>query len=128
MTEPLDPVRVQRIEGLVLLVAAVIGFAATDATWWWFAGLLLVPDLFAAGYLVNPRVGATTYNLGHNLLVPALLFGWYLLDGPSWTLPVAWVWVAHIGMDRLFGYGLKFGDAFTHTHLGTIGPRGRTVT
>jgi hypothetical protein len=24
-------------------------------------------------------------------------------------------------MDRLFGYGLKYPDAFTHTHLGTIG-------
>jgi hypothetical protein len=24
-------------------------------------------------------------------------------------------------MDRLFGYGLKYPDAFTHTHLGTVG-------
>ena len=24
-------------------------------------------------------------------------------------------------MDRIFGYGLKFGDNFHHTHLGWIG-------
>jgi|GEM_PF-4046304 len=24
-------------------------------------------------------------------------------------------------MDRIFGYGLKFGDNFRHTHLGGIG-------
>jgi hypothetical protein len=30
------------------------------------------------------------------------------------------VWFAHIGMDRALGYGLKYDDAFTHTHLGII--------
>ena len=27
----------------------------------------------------------------------------------------------HASMDRMFGYGLKFGDHFQHTHLGWIG-------
>ena len=27
----------------------------------------------------------------------------------------------HASMDRVFGYGLKFGDNFHHTHLGWIG-------
>ena len=26
-----------------------------------------------------------------------------------------------VGMDRMFGYGLKYDDAFKHTHLGWIG-------
>ena len=29
--------------------------------------------------------------------------------------------VAHSGMDRMEGYGLKLPDAFQHTHLGRIG-------
>ena len=33
------------------------------------------------------------------------------------------IWLAHIGMDRALGYGLKLEDAFTHTHLGWIGRR-----
>jgi hypothetical protein len=116
-----DPVLVQRLEGLALLVAAVVGFAAGDVSWWWFAALLLMPDVSAAGYLAGPSIGAVTYNLGHTLIGPGLLFGWYMLGGPPLVLAVAWVWMAHIGMDRLFGYGLKYPDAFTHTHLGTIG-------
>ncbi|MEO5584504.1 MAG: DUF4260 family protein [Flavobacteriales bacterium] len=27
----------------------------------------------------------------------------------------------HSCMDRVFGFGLKFGDSFQHTHLGWIG-------
>ena len=34
------------------------------------------------------------------------------------------VWLAHIGMDRLLGYGLKYDDHFQHTHLGLIGKHG----
>lgn len=111
----------QRLEGVVLLVTAVVGFAVTDASWWWFAGLLLVPDLSMVGYLANPSAGAITYNLGHTLLGPGLLLGWSWLGSPDSVLVLAWVWLAHIGVDRLFGYGLKYADAFTHTHLGTIG-------
>jgi len=29
--------------------------------------------------------------------------------------------VGHSSMDRMLGYGLKYPDAFTHTHLGWIG-------
>jgi hypothetical protein len=43
----------------------------------------------------------------------------------STALRLALVWFAHIGMDRALGYGLKYDDAFTHTHLGII--RGREV-
>jgi hypothetical protein len=125
LREPLfGPVPMQRLEGLVLLVAAVIGFAEGDASWWWFVALILVPDVTAAGYLVSPSMGAMIYNLGHTLIVPGLLFGWYWLSGPDSVLALAWVWMAHIGIDRLFGYGLKYPDAFTHTHLGTIGRSG----
>ncbi len=28
-------------------------------------------------------------------------------------------------MDRIFGYGLKFGDNFHHTHLGWIGGKNK---
>ena len=31
--------------------------------------------------------------------------------------------IAHTGMDRLAGYGLKYSTAFTDTHLGRIGRR-----
>ncbi len=116
------PVPIQRIEGLVLLVAGVAAFGASDVSWWWFAGLLLVPDVSMVGYLANPSTGASVYNIGHALLGPGLLIGWHLLGGPVAALAVGAVWLAHVGMDRLFGYGLKYDDDFKHTHLGWIGP------
>ena len=117
------PIAAQRIEGLVMLIAGIIAFSTTDVSWWWFVGLLLVPDFSMAGYLANPATGATLYNVGHSLLGPGLLLGWRWLGGPTAALAGAGIWIAHIGIDRLFGYGLKYSDDFTHTHLGTIGRR-----
>jgi hypothetical protein len=115
------PVQIQRIEGLVLLAAALILFGQTPVSWWWFAGLLLIPDLSMIGYLANPRTGAFSYNLGHSLVGPGLLFLWFWVNGPVLALALGAIWLAHIGMDRLFGYGLKHDDDFKHTHLGWIG-------
>jgi hypothetical protein len=30
------------------------------------------------------------------------------------------VWIAHIGFDRLLGYGLKYDTAFKDTHPGKV--------
>ena len=34
---------------------------------------------------------------------------------------LAAIWTAHIGADRMLGYGLKLGSSFDQTHLGPIG-------
>ena len=116
-----SPVTLQRVEGLVLLVGGVIGWVVSDYSWWWFAILLLAPDVSMVGYMIDTKVGAAIYNLGHSLVGPGLLLGWAWLDGPNLALAIGSVWLAHVGMDRLFGYGLKYEDAFKHTHLGWIG-------
>jgi hypothetical protein len=35
----------------------------------------------------------------------------------------ALIWIAHIGIDRALGYGLKYATGFGDTHLGRIGRR-----
>ena len=37
------------------------------------------------------------------------------------VLALGLVWLAHIGLDQLLGYGLKYDDSFQHTHLGILG-------
>ena len=37
------------------------------------------------------------------------------------TLSIAMIWLAHIGIDRALGYGLKYSAGFGFTHLGRIG-------
>jgi hypothetical protein len=75
------------------------------------------------GYLAGPRVGAQVYNAAHTTVVPLALGLVGALAGLPVALAVALVWLAHIGIDRALGYGLKYPDAFGNTHLGSLGRR-----
>ena len=44
----------------------------------------------------------------------------FLLRSPL-AVPLALIWINHIGVDRMLGYGLKYSDGFVYTHLGRIG-------
>lgn len=116
------PVWFQRAENAAIAVLATVGFVHSGFAWWWLLALFLVFDLSMLGYVASPRLGAWTYNLGHSYLVPAALGAvWWLADA-RWAGFLTLAWAFHIGVDRLLGYGLKFTDRFTHTHLGEIGP------
>jgi uncharacterized protein DUF4260 len=110
-----------RLEGAVLLVGSLLAYSSTDRTWWLVPLLVLVPDLSMLGYLAGTRIGAYAYNAVHATPIPATLvaIGWW--QGRSLIVALGLIWVAHIGLDRLAGYGLKYGDHFQHTHLGRIG-------
>lgn len=115
------PVRVWlRVEGVALLVAAVSWYAATGQAWSTFALVFLAPDVSFAGYLAGPRVGAVVYNVAHALVLPLVMAAFGAAGRPD-LLPVAAIWIAHIGFDRMLGYGLKYDTAFGDTHLGWIG-------
>jgi len=70
---------------------------------------------------VNPRIGTFTYNLFHNWVpgIAALAVGAWLAS-PA-ILILASILIAHVGMDRAVGYGLKLPGSFHDTHLGRIG-------
>ena len=110
-----------RLEGLALALLCVWLFRSVHASWWLFAALILAPDLAMLAYLRGPRLGAIVYNAAHTWLAPVLLFavGWW--GGINALLPVAFIWGAHIGVDRALGYGLKLPAGFKDTHLGRIG-------
>jgi hypothetical protein len=116
-----DPIAVQRIEGGVLLVLSLVIYWKLGGPWLWYALLILAPDLFMLGYLGGPRLGAAVYNLGHTWLLPGILAAVGIIGGTSFAVDVALIWVGHIGVDRLLGYGLKLPTGFQDTHLGRIG-------
>lgn len=110
-----------RLEGAALLAAALALYAASGASWWLFAVLLLAPDLSMLAYWKGPRLGAYVYNAFHITPWPlALLVGGYLSDA-ALPLGLGLIWLAHIGMDRALGYGLKETVGFCDIHLGRIG-------
>lgn len=115
------PIILQRLEGAAIFVAALLIFIKFDYSLIWFLLFLLVPDISMIGYLWGNRAGAWIYNIGHSLVVPLTLGTFALLAEHLLSGGITLVWLAHIGMDRAFGYGLKSTQGFRHTHLGTIG-------
>jgi hypothetical protein len=110
-----------RLEGLTLFTGMTLLYAVWGGSWWIYATLFLVPDLSFAAYLAGPRFGAIVYNTAHSYMAPmSLMTTGFALDSPL-TLSIALIWLAHIGIDRALGYGLKYETGFTYTHLGRIG-------
>ena len=110
-----------KLEELFLFGLALFLFSQLEYGWVWYVLLFLAPDLSMIGYLANPRVGSWTYNMIHHkgLAVAAYVLG-YLLSTP-WLMFAGTLLLGHSSLDRVFGYGLKYPDAFQNTHLGRIG-------
>jgi hypothetical protein len=113
-----------KVEELFLAALAFYLFLALGYAGWWFPLLLLLPDLSMLGYLAGPGVGALTYNLVHHKAAAVALY----LAGALLGLPplqaAGCILLGHSSLDRVFGYGLKYPDAFKNTHLGVIGKEG----
>ena len=112
-----------RLEGITLFVGMTVLYAVWDGSWWVYALLFLAPDLSFLGYLAGPRTGAILYNAAHSYLGPVALMTSALALSAPLVLSIAIIWLAHIGLDRALGFGLKYFAGFAFTHLGRIGKR-----
>ena len=106
-----------RAEGGVALALSLAAYHALGFSWWLFAATLLAPDLAMLGYLRDPATGALTYNLAHTYVAPFILALIGYFTGMPLLIALAAVWAAHIGLDRLLAYGLKYATAFQKTPL-----------
>lgn len=114
------PAILLRMEGGVLLAVSASFYWVGGGSWILFALLILAPDVSMLGYLLGARVGTAAYNAVHSYGLPASLVAYGVLAGSPLAVSVALVWFAHIGMDRLVGYGLKYASGFKDTHLGRV--------
>jgi hypothetical protein len=106
-----------RVEGAAVLVAALVLYFELGYEWWLLVLLLLAPDFSMLGFLAARRVGTAAYDLAHLEALPlALAVAGYLGDSDV-ALKLGLIWLAHIGMDRAVGYGLKYPTHFKDTHL-----------
>jgi hypothetical protein len=109
-----------RLEGLALFIGMTLLYAVWEGSWWVYAILLLAPDISFAGYLAGPRAGAIIYNAAHSYMAPMALMTTGFATSSPLVLSIAMIWLAHIGIDRALGYGLKYSAGFSFTHLGRI--------
>jgi hypothetical protein len=110
-----------RMEGLAALVAGGALFLENGGWLIALVPLLLAVDVSMVGYLAGPRAGALGYNVAHSWATGLLVLGTGAAIGWTPLVLAGAVLVAHVGMDRLAGYGLKYPTGFGDTHLGRIG-------
>jgi hypothetical protein len=111
------PRRLLRVEGIALFAGAVVLYFHADYPWWLLLVLALAPDLAMVGYVAGPRTGAVAYDAAHTMLLPIALGVAGVLAESDVAMQLALIWLAHIGADHAFGYGLKYPTHFKDTHL-----------
>ena len=109
-----------KLEELAQFLGAIFLFSHLNFAWWWFPALLLLPDLSMIGYVINPAIGAVMYNIVHHKALGVLIGLVGLAMANQVLMLVGIILFAHSCMDRVAGYGLKYGDNFKHTSLGAI--------
>lgn len=115
----MTPKPLLHLEGGALFALATLFFFQAGGAWWLYLLLLFAPDVAMLGYLAGNRSGSYAYNLVHSTVLPLAVLATALLWTPE-LLPFALIWLAHIGLDRSLGYGLKYESAFRDTHLGRV--------
>ena len=108
------------VEGFAVLALSIYFYGYSQFSWVLFFILLLSPDISMLGYLLNNKVGAMLYNLFHTYIISIGTVICGLILSNATVLAIGLIWSAHIGMDRMIGYGLKYPTEFKDTHLNRV--------
>jgi hypothetical protein len=113
----------QRVEGSIIFAVGLVLFWHWNDTlpWWGALPIFFAPDLSFLGYLLGPKAGALCYNAVHIYAFGAASLAIGLIMPLPLLVVLGALWLAHAGLDRMLGYGLKLPEGFTFTHLGRIG-------
>ncbi|NGN64990.1 DUF4260 domain-containing protein [Streptomyces sp. A7024] len=99
--------------GALAYLFAAVFFIAPDLTF-----LVAVRDARTARPGQLPPRAVPFYNAAHRALVPVALLVIYTYAPITWAPILAALsgWIAHISMDRAFGYGLRTKEGFQRAH------------
>lgn len=87
---------------------------------WLWVMLFFTPDIGMLGYLINTQAGAFCYNLFHHKGIALCIAAWGFFTHHDVATAIGILLFAHSSFDRMMDYGLKYSDAFKHTHLGWL--------
>jgi hypothetical protein len=111
------PAVLLRLEGAAVLAASIALYADGDWSWLAYVLLFLAPDVSLLFYVAGPRAGMLAYDVVHFEALPVALGTVGVVAGADVAVQVALIWLGHIGVDRLLGFGLKYTSEFRRTHL-----------
>jgi hypothetical protein len=110
-----------KLEEAAQFALSIILFSQLPFAWWTFPVLLLLPDLSMLGYLISAKAGGFTYNLVHHKALAIILGVAGLFLQHNELILAGTLLFGHSSMDRMMGYGLKYDQGFSYTHLGEVG-------
>jgi hypothetical protein len=113
----MNPKPLLQFEGAAVLILSVLTYRLNRGGWLEFVLLFLVPDVSMIGYVANARVGCVIYNAVHTYVGPLALGCYAVWSDHRQALLLSLIWAAHIGLDRMLGFGLKYPTRFKDTHL-----------
>lgn len=108
------------LERLSVLLGCIYFYDYYHFSWLLFFVLLFVPDVSMIGYILSNKAGAIIYNVFHTYCVTLGTMMCGILLSNQTLLAVGIIWTAHIGMDRMFGFGLKYTTTFKDTHFNRL--------
>src|SRR5699024_6885682 len=109
-----------RLEGLIVFICCLFFYIYLNVNWILFVVLLFTLDIFAIGYLIIKIKGIIMYFFFHIYVLPLILLIISILIASHIMIMIGLIWTAYIGMDRIFGYGLKYEESFHSTHFNRI--------
>jgi hypothetical protein len=114
------PIAILRLEAVLAFAASLAAYRVSGGRWSSLALYFFLPDASILPYLISAAAGWASYNAVHSYAGPLLLAGlaWSRHSATLWA--AALIWSTHVSFDRLCGFGLKEGEDFWVTHLGTI--------
>ena len=116
-TNTLSIATMLRLEGLIVFAATVALYGQVSGQWVLFLVLFLAPDLAFIGVMLNKELGRHIYNTVHTYSLAIGLAALAYFANWETVLAIALIWTAHIALDRLVGYGLKYSIDGKVTHL-----------
>lgn len=109
-----------RIEGFCLLLGALALYEYFSSDWKQFSYLVFLPEISYLGYLIGRKTGAITYNILHSYLFPIILLIIAFNMNQQQVFPYLLIWIVNISFNRSLGFGLRYFNSLSYTHLGRI--------
>lgn len=110
-------------ENLIALFLGIYFYYVFQGNWLIFMVLFLVPDISMAGYLINKRLGSYVYNLIHNYALAFLVLVVAAFTTNDFLAQISFILVAHVALDRVLGFGLKYPTHFKDSHMQKLSVR-----
>lgn len=110
-----------QLEEVAMLAISIYALYFLKVEWWIYLLLLFGPDISMLGYLAGNKVGAVSYNLFHHKAIAIAIFLIGFIGQAYWLELAGAILFGHSSLDRMLGYGLKYFQGFSFTHLGQIG-------